>query len=179
MRAILISFITLSILALSACGGSNTKKRHVERYENLPVVKENDGIIRNSKFTSNSNSAIRSALYSHYREWKRVRYKLGGMSKRGIDCSRFVHLAYREKFGIKLPLNTYEQHGYGRRIEKKQLRPGDLVFFRTDFYGNHVGIYLKGGKFMHASVSQGVTISYLDEDYWTDRYWKSKRIIGR
>jgi len=174
-----ISLILVSVLPfLAGCGGRESRS-FVPAYESLPVVSESDGIIRKSKYTGSSNGAIRRALYSQYREWKRVRYKLGGMSKRGIDCSRFIHLTYKTKFGIKLPLNTYEQHGLGHRIEKNNLRPGDLIFFRTNFHGNHVGIYLKKGQFLHASTSQGVTISYLADDYWRDRYWKTKRIINK
>lgn len=125
-----------------------------------------------------SKRAIKRALYKQYRNWKRVRYKIGGMSKRGIDCSGFVYLTYLNQFGIVLPSNTYEQHKLGELVARRDLRPGDLVFFKTDDKSNHVGMYLKRGRFLHASSSNGVTISYLSDSYWRNRYWKSKRIIG-
>ena len=176
-RKTLYPFLFVSIVGVSACGDGN--HRMVQGYQNLPAVNETDGKIRHSKKTGDNPADIRQALYDFYQKWKRVRYRLGGNSKRGIDCSRFVYRAYQDKFGITLPKNTYEQHSYGHRVPLNQLRPGDLLFFRTDFYGNHVGIYLKGGKFMHAATKEGVTISYLDEDYWQKKFWKAKRIIGR
>ena len=98
------------------------------------------------------------------------------MSRRGIDCSALVYLIYRDEMGIQLPRTTQYQAVAGKAIKRGQLRPGDLVFFRTGRRGRHVGIYLEDGKFLHASVSKGVTISHMADNYWKSRYWRARRL---
>nr|WP_010131179.1 NlpC/P60 family protein [Microbulbifer agarilyticus] len=119
---------------------------------------------------------IKASLYDQHREWKGIPYRLGGMSKRGIDCSALVYLIYRDHMGVELPRTTQYQATAGAPIKRTQLRPGDLVFFRTGRRGRHVGIYLEDGKFLHASVSRGVTISQLTDHYWKSRYWRARRL---
>jgi len=120
---------------------------------------------------------IKASLYQQHQEWKGIPYRLGGMSRRGIDCSALVYLIYRDHMGIQLPRTTRYQALAGEAIKQEQLRPGDLVFFRTGRRGRHVGIYIEEGKFLHASVSRGVTISHLSDDYWKSRYWRARRLL--
>ena len=75
---------------------------------------------------------------------------------------------------MELPRSTSEQRYLGHQIQKHELRKGDLVFFRGN---NHVGVYIGNNQFMHASTSQGVTISSLDEDYWSRTYTQSRRVM--
>jgi probable lipoprotein NlpC len=119
----------------------------------------------------------RSAFDNHFKEWESVRYRFGGLSKRGVDCSGFVYLTFLHQFGVKLPRDTSRQAQLGKSIHQHQLQTGDLVFFRTkSATRRHVGIYLSDRRFMHASTSQGVTTSSLDESYWANAYWKAKRL---
>ncbi len=121
-------------------------------------------------------SYLRKILYSHYNEWQGVRYEYGGLSRRGIDCSGFVHLTFKSKLGKNLPRTARMQAKIGQEVRRNDLRAGDLVFFRTGKSSNHVGIYLENNKFLHASQKKGVTISRLDQVYWRSNYWKSVRI---
>ena len=98
----------------------------------------------------------------------------GGTTRRGIDCSAFMQTTFSEVFGIELPRSTAEQRHLGRKINKSELKKGDLVFFRKN---NHVGVYIGNNQFMHASTGQGVTISSLDEKYWARTYTQSRRIM--
>jgi cell wall-associated NlpC family hydrolase len=124
-----------------------------------------------------ANSAlVRQELYAQYRHWKGTRYEIGGLSRRGIDCSGFVYVTFKSKLGIILPRSTELQGGSGTGVNRSELRPGDLVFFRTGIFERHVGVYLERGRFLHASTSQGVTISELEDAYWKQRYWKARRI---
>lgn len=124
-----------------------------------------------------SNPAwIKDVLYSQYDQWKSVRYKAGGMSRDGVDCSGFVFLTYDVRLGVKLPRSTDEQSTLGRPVATADLMPGDLVFFRTGKAQRHVGIYLEDGKFLHASTEKGVMISRMDDPYWAKTYWKSVRV---
>lgn len=123
-----------------------------------------------------SSQTSKQALYDHYNEWRGVRYKLGGLSKQGIDCSGFVYVAYKSRLGINLPRTTKLQSKLGKKVSKKYLKTGDLVFFKTGKITKHVGIYLEENMFLHASASKGVMISRLDNVYWKSNYWKSIRI---
>lgn len=90
------------------------------------------------------------------------------MSRRGVDCSGFVVVTMRDKFDLQLPRDTREQSKIGTRIDKDELLPGDLVFFKTGSgeSGLHVGIYDTNNEFIHASTSRGVMRSSLDNVYW-------------
>ncbi len=123
-----------------------------------------------------SDESVKAALYDQFREWRGVRYRPGGLSKSGVDCSSFVYLTYWQRFGIELPRTTRYQSRFGRRVSQKRLRPGDLVFFKTGWFRRHVGIYLEGDRFMHVSSKKGVMQSNLDDPYWRKKYWKSVRI---
>ncbi len=74
-----------------------------------------------------------------------------------------------------IPRSTRLQVRSGRPVAKNQLHPGDLVFFQIASKGPHVGIYLGGAEFAHASTSKGVMISSLKEDYWRERFWTARR----
>ena len=115
-------------------------------------------------------------LDQQYLNWRHVRYRMGGLSKNGIDCSGLVYLTYRTKFGIAMPRSTQNQSNTGRTIRKDQLRSGDLVFFKTGFSTRHVGMYIDKGRFLHTSTSKGVMISSLNSSYWASRYWKAQRV---
>ena len=119
---------------------------------------------------------IRDRLYNRYQEWQGVRYRLGGSSRSGIDCSALVKIIYQLEFGLTLPRTTLSQAQLGEEIKQNELEPGDLVFFKTGKRTWHVGIYLENRKFFHASSTKGVTLSRLDNSYWNARYWKSVRI---
>lgn len=119
---------------------------------------------------------VKQILYSELRAWDAVGYRMGGLSKEGVDCSGLVYIIYRSRFGIPIPRRTYEQSLLGYEVPQQQLRPGDLVFFRTGRYVNHVGIYLEHRRFLHVSTQQGVMVSSLDNIYWAGKYWKSVRV---
>lgn len=115
-------------------------------------------------------------LYRFYNEWFLTPYKLGGNSKAGIDCSAFVQRAFRAAFQTKLPRTTKQQSRMGWKISPKRLTQGDLVFFKLNKKTRHVGIYLGGQHFMHASTSKGVIISKLDSPFWQKSFTQARRI---
>ena len=115
-------------------------------------------------------------LHQAYQKWKGTPYRFGGVDDQGIDCSAFTRSVYQEAYGMELPRSTYEQIEVGREISQQDLRPGDIVFFRTG-RTQHNGVYVGEGKFAHASSSVGVTISRLDNVYWRSRYWQARRVL--
>lgn len=123
-----------------------------------------------------TGSLLKKKLYSQYEEWKGVRYRNGGLNKKGIDCSGFVYVTFKSKFGVKLSRTTKSLSKLGRPVKRSHLKAGDLVFFKTSARVRHVGIYLEKGKFLHASKKRGVMISRINDIYWKSRYWKARRI---
>ncbi|MFF4019999.1 C40 family peptidase [Streptomyces sp. NPDC001843] len=115
------------------------------------------------------------------RQYLGSQYVWGGESPGGFDCSGLVAYVYG-KHGIQLPRTTYNQIMVGASVSPDKLRPGDLVFFDTDRTKkgpDHVGIYLGGGKFIHASnPGQGVKISSLADSYYMDRWMGGRRVPG-
>lgn len=116
-------------------------------------------------------------LEMYFNDWAGTPYRPGGSDRRGIDCSGFVQQAYAALFGIPLPRTTKMQARSGNKINQSELKPTDLVFFRTGLFNRHVGIYRGDGHFMHASTKRGVTLSRLDDDYWNGHFWQARRII--
>ena len=95
-----------------------------------------------------------------------------------VDCSGFVAAVYRRTFGLDLPRSSGEMLRFGRPVERDQLRPGDLVFFRPPHAKRHVGFYVGEGEFGHVSSSSGVRLSHLSEAYWRRAYWTARRVLG-
>ena len=110
--------------------------------------------------------------------WRGTPYRYGGTSRRGLDCSAFVMMTVRDKVDLQLPRSTRQQAKVGTEIDKEQLLPGDLVFFKTGSGDNglHVGIYDTDNQFIHASTSRGVTRSSLNNVYWRKNFWQARRI---
>lgn len=113
-------------------------------------------------------------LYVESANWIGVPYRGGGTTQRGVDCSGLTSAIYKKVYRKELERNSEDQRKKDcRKVKKSKLREGDLVFFhngRKKKRATHVGIYLKNRKFIHASSSQGVIISRLDEEYW-DKHW--------
>jgi cell wall-associated NlpC family hydrolase len=115
-------------------------------------------------------------LFKRVDEWYGTKYKMGGMSKNGIDCSAFVQTVYLAAFGMSVPRTAFEQFKVSNRISATQMREGDLVFFNTTGGVSHVGIYLGNNKFIHASVARGVAVSDLFDPYYLKRFLGIGRI---
>lgn len=111
-------------------------------------------------------------------EWYGVRYRTGGNTKTGVDCSGFTVAVYAAVYGIALPRVSREQYRISRKISITELQEGDLVFFHTSSRSNvtHVGVYLGNNRFIHASVSRGVMVNSLFEPYYVQRFVGAGRI---
>jgi len=106
-----------------------------------------------------------------------IRYRFGGSSSRGIDCSSFVQQVFRQ-LDVSLPRTAREQFEIGADVAPGDLQKGDLVFFRTYApYASHVGIYLGERKMIHASSrDRRVVISTMNTPYYRSRFLGAKRI---
>ena len=101
-------------------------------------------------------------LYRFITDWAGVKYRLGGLDKRGIDCSGFALLLQKDIYQVSLPRRSRDQAEAIKEKKVTQLKEGDLIFF--SFGGgavDHVGVYLNNDYFVHASTSRGVIVDDL------------------
>lgn len=115
-------------------------------------------------------------LYKTIDDWFGTRYRYGGTTVRGIDCSAFMQVLSRYAFGWMLPRTAHEQYKSMASVAREELREGDFVFFNTQGGISHVGMYLQNNKFVHSSSSQGVSIGDLEDKYWKPRFIGARRV---
>jgi cell wall-associated NlpC family hydrolase len=126
---------------------------------------------------------LRKALVGLAMNLRNVRYVRGGSSpSTGFDCSGFVRYVFAHAIGVQLPSNSASQFLAGLKVNRADMKPGDLVFFHTGGrrHGiSHVGIYISNGQFIHApTYGKRVQISSLDEAYWAKHFVGAKRPEG-
>ena len=110
-------------------------------------------------------------------QYKGVPYVFGGTTPRGFDCSGYVQYVFA-KHGIRLTRTADTQAREGKFVSRKNLKPGDLVFFTTYEPGaSHVGIYAGNNLFWNATSSRGIMLSNLTDSYWGPRYYTARRIL--
>ena len=118
-----------------------------------------------------------SAIIDTAMQLRGVPYRNGGSDPSGFDCSGFVQWVFARN-GVLLPREVREQYGAGQKIELRQVRPGDLVFFETVSHGaSHVGLVIGADQFVHAPSSTGVVrVERFTTSYWAKRFVGARRI---
>lgn len=162
LNGLKISFTCVFLLMLFGCSSTPTQKTH-----SFKAAKKVD---------LSQTRQVKNLILSQYNLWKGTPYEYGGTDLNGVDCSAFVQNTYRTKLGYNIPRTTRTQIKLGSNVSKSKLQVGDIVFFKTGRNSLHNGIYIGDSKFIHASTSKGVTISNLENRYWQQTYYTSKRI---
>lgn len=168
---LIVRILVGAAMAFIFAGCSTTKKVHGVR---AVSVIESVG-----KETLDTFPQPKQRLLKEANNWIGVKYRYGGTTRDGVDCSGLTMQIYDNALNIKLPRNSDEQRQWCEPLGREQLGVGDLVFFSpkgSEGGVNHVGIYLGNNKFVHASTSSGVMVSNLDEPYFTQRYHSSGRV---
>ncbi|WP_426486585.1 C40 family peptidase [Flavobacterium sp. 2] len=134
------------------------------------------------KETKRENKYIVNHLIETASENIGVKYKAGGTTKNGFDCSGLVYTTF-ESENIQLPRSSFEQSKIGIVIPVKDAQKGDLIFFKTNKSKqiNHVGLITEINsneiKFIHSSTSKGVIISSTKEPYYQNSFAQINRIV--
>ncbi|ANI61677.1 peptidase P60 [Pseudomonas sp. GR 6-02] len=113
-----------------------------------------------------------------------TRYRFGGTSEAGFDCSGFIGYLFREEAGMNLPRSTREMINVDAPlVARSALKPGDLLFFATNGRRgrvSHAGIYVGDNQFIHSSSrkSGGVRVDSLGDSYWSKTFIEAKRALA-
>ncbi len=189
-----VAFFLLCAFLLSACG--NTKNatdaiespKHTKRTK--PQKKQPQKQQRLSKQQRKKYAALlhtsvdnitNHKLYLFIEKWWGVKYRYGGNSKEGVDCSGFAYLLYQEVYRQTIFRSSLQLFENSKLVKRsKHLREGDFVFFATNdkerSKTSHVGIYLVNDYFVHVSTQKGVTIDRLEDKYWKERFIGGGRV---
>ncbi len=166
----LLPFLFIAILVCSC----KSKKNYSSKKRQTPTIDVN---------TTAKPSEEAERIVKYAKTFDGTRYKYGGTTKRGMDCSGLIYTSFKEH-DISLPRTTSGLQGTGDWIDIKEVNVGDLVFFATRKNSrsvNHVGIVtdVRTGniEFIHASTSNGVIISSLAERYWYFAFVQARRVL--
>lgn len=143
-------------------------------------VSSGDAVVDESNAVSTSSRSPFEIqhLLSNVTDYFGIRYRFGGQTPAGFDCSGFVRYMFEKVYKIKLPHSSREMSLLGNRISKEELKPGDLVFFHSGKNRiNHVGIYVGNDSFVHSSLSKGITEDKLEHQYYSKRYAGAIRLL--
>jgi cell wall-associated NlpC family hydrolase len=129
---------------------------------------------RHHHHAATARQAFGHRVVKYARRFAGVPYVWGGSSPRtGFDCSGFVRYVYAH-FGFSLPHSSYGDLSHGRRVMRKYLKPGDIVFFGG---GGHVGIYLSGNRVIDALHTGTVVRVRTMTDWYSSEYYTARRLV--
>ncbi|NIO43175.1 MAG: hypothetical protein GTO41_25290 [Burkholderiales bacterium] len=136
-----------------------------------------DNISSNSERATRADRDTALKAATHAKDMVGQPYRYGGNTPRGFDCSGLVHYSYA-RVGVDVPRTTRAQLSAGIPVTARSLREGDLVFFNQEGKKfSHVGIYIGGGRFVHApSSGKRVRVDRLDKRYWRQHFAAARRI---
>ena len=145
----------------------------------------NDAASRGARAAEQEVSAENSSgsgrkLVRVAQKYRGAKYKSGGASPKGFDCSGFTWYVYKKAADIDISRGVEEQWRRGRSVARGKLKPGDLVFFKNTFERglSHVGIFVRKDEFVHAENEKtGVVISSLESDYYRKHYAGARRLL--
>ena len=169
------------LIAATDFGNISRYEREVIDESAMPISRRAELLIKPDMAALGAEERIVTLIDSAY-SYIGTPYKWAGTSRSGMDCSGFVSTAF-SAINVPLSRSSIEMSTQGKDIPLSQAEVGDLLFFKTNRKRNrisHVGIVVGTGdevKFIHASTSQGITVSSLSEDYWQKAYAKTSRVL--
>lgn len=185
---------------MTQVAAAKTRNAHAEAHKHQLAAAKNIGLDKstiskmveqdiasreNSKAISAETEELLNDLLSEARSHMGKRYSRGSKGPSAFDCSGFSSYVYRQ-FGYSLSPSSRDQYNQGEKVDRKELRKGDLVFFKgRSIKGGvgHVGIVVDADEkgnftFIHAATSKGITVSNCNEPYYASRFVGGKRVIS-
>jgi len=182
LRTAALLAISCLMLALGACQSARPLSDRMESKYSLKKRKTSisrlrpQGPERCDVPVQVSERAFRAMLDS-IEETKGVKYRFGGTTTEGFDCSGFVQYVYSQSFQMILPRTSTDLALLGPLIRRDRLQPGDLVFFAAGDDISHVGVYLGNKQFAHASTRAGISVNALYQSYYNTNFAFGTRVI--
>lgn len=178
-----ILLLSTLLISIAACGTVKRGSYHLEKdpdtTQNLTDTAALEPMMSVDSGISDLIRERQEILQLAYNDWKGIPYQLGGSGYNGIDCSAFMQVVYEDYFSVILPRTTLEQLEFGKPVLRNSITPGDMVFFKTGRRTYHVGIMVNTTDFLHASTSEGVTISELSHPYWESTFLAFRRVLKK
>ncbi|WMI64240.1 C40 family peptidase [Aestuariibaculum sp. YM273] len=187
-----LCFLLLLTLSFTSCKSSKrakqkdsqvviNAKRALKNYDNNAIV--NDIEVSKTPISENKPAITKAdAITSYALQFEGVRYKWGGTTSNGMDCSGLVFESFRAN-DIILPRISRDMAKQGDKIPLRKVQEGDLLFFKTANRRNninHVGLIITTEndiQFIHATTRGGVIVSKLSEAYWNNAFVEARRIL--
>ena len=159
-------FLTLLLLLVSRFISAQT--------DTISHITEDEKLVEFfSRHQLQIDTTVNLQLYKVSYDWMGTHYRYSGNTNKGIDCSGFAKIIYREAFHDTLSGGSADMAKQVNLLPKENLQTGDLVFFKIKKKRvSHVGVYLGNNKFVHAAVKGGVQINDLDEPYYKRHFYK-------
>jgi len=166
-RAALILLILISFISCKSKKNIVTKKNHT----------------KTTKTVTFNNSNIASKIINNAKQFEGVKYKYGGTTSKGMDCSGLIYTAFNKE-NISIPRTSKDMANQGNWVDIKKVEKGDLLFFATKKNSrkiNHVGLVVSSRvghiEFIHSTTSKGVITSSLAERYWYYAFVQARRVL--
>lgn len=172
----------IGVLFLASCG---SKKSTVKRSNKRPTVTVDSKSVNKAykRDIKESRGNTADNVITTAMTFTGTRYKFGGITKKGMDCSGLIYVSLLEH-DVAFPRVSYQMANEGERVNLKNVRGGDLLFFKTSKNSkriNHVGLVVAVNgddiKFIHSTTSRGVIVSSLREGFWNSTFIKATRIL--
>lgn len=175
-----------AFMLLASCGSSKKAKVVTKRDKQTNSSTSSAKSVNwstNAESTSTADYSTIKKIIKEAESYRGTRYKYGGTTKKGMDCSGLVTTAFKSE-NIALPRSTGELSSYGDWVDLKEVKEGDLLFFATSKNSrkvNHVGLVVDARpgfvQFIHSTTSAGVITSKLSERYWYFAFVQARRVM--
>lgn len=175
--------ILILVISFGSCKSSKRAKNKKRNSTKVITKKTEESSKKTKTYTASHSKTKADYILEHAKTFEGVRYKWGGTNKAGMDCSGLIYESFRVN-NIYLPRISRDMAKKGTKISLKQIKKGDLLFFKTKNRRNainHVGLVLaiknNNIEFIHATSSKGVITSWLNEKYWLNTFAEARRIL--